>query len=131
MTPARRDPRAPRQRVYCVLLAAMLAPPLAAYAAERTFEFRVVHGVVPANERHVRVNEGDVVTLLFTSDRALLLHLHGYELEWRVEPGTPASVTFTARLTGRFPVHAHDAGGRAHANANAETALVYVDVYPR
>jgi hypothetical protein len=119
---------AERRRAFLALLfAAALAPSLAC-AAERTFDFRVVHGVVPANARHVRVDEGDVVTLRFTSDQPLTLHLHGYELEWRVQPGREQSVTFTARLTGRFPVHAHDAGG---AGAHAEAALVYVEVYPR
>jgi hypothetical protein len=98
------------------------------HAAALTFDFQVTDGAVPPKMRLVRVKEGDEVTLRFTSDRRLLLHLHGYEIEWSVEPGKVATVTFTATLTGRFPVHAHDTGA---GGAHGESVLVEVEVYPR
>ena len=100
-----------------------------ARAAPLTFEFNVVNGAVPADMRVVRVKEGDVVTLRFRSDKPLVLHLHGYEIEIKVSPGSVGTMAFTARLTGRFPVHVHGVGGGAHANE--ESVLVEVEVYPR
>ncbi len=35
------------------------------------------------------------------------LHLHGYDIEKRIEPGAVTEMTFTARATGRFPVEVH------------------------
>jgi translation initiation factor IF-1 len=104
---------------------------LAARAAEFTFDLRVEDGRVPESMRLIRVKQGDVVTLQWTVDRPLLLHLHGYDIEWRVQPGTVGKVSFTARLTGRFPVHAHDTGTRANEHAHEDSPLVYVEVYPR
>jgi translation initiation factor IF-1 len=104
---------------------------LGARAAELTFDLRVEDGRVPQSMRLIRVKQGDVVTLQWTVDRALLLHLHGYDVEWRVQPGTVGKVSFTARLTGRFPLHAHDTGTRANDRAHEDGPLVYVEVYPR
>ena len=98
------------------------------HAAALAFDIRVQNGRVPGDIRLVRVKEGDVVTLRVTSDRPLDLHLHGYDIEWRVQPGVTSTQTFTARLTGRFPVHAH---GASATNAHDEAPLLYVEVYPR
>jgi hypothetical protein len=113
-------------RAAAALALVVAAPPAGAEAL--AFEFAVVNGAVPPNVRVVRVKEGDAVTLRFRSDKALVLHLHGYEIETRVAAGGTATMTFTARLTGRFPVHVHGVGA---AQANAESVLVEVEVYPR
>jgi hypothetical protein len=104
---------------------------LGARAAELTFDLRLEGGRVPESMRLIRVKQGDVVTLQWTVDRPLLLHLHGYDIEWRVQPGTVGKVSFAARLTGRFPVHAHDTGTRANDRTHEDSPLVYVEVYPR
>ncbi len=68
------------------------------------------------------------VLAAWTTDRPLTLHLHGYDIEKRVAPGTVTEMTFTADATGRFPVHVHAQGaGPAHE----EALLVNVEVYPR
>jgi len=100
-------------------------------AAEVAFDLRLQDGRVAENMRLIRITQGDVVTLRWTTDRPLLLHLHGYDIEWQVQPGIVGKVTFTARLTGRFPVHAHDAATRKGGSAHEEDPLVYVEVYPR
>ncbi len=104
---------------------------LGARGAEVAFDLRVENGRVPESMRQIRVTQGDVVTLRWTADRPLLLHLHGYDIEWRVQPGIVGKITFTARLTGRFPVHAHDAAARENGSAHEDSPLVYVEVYPR
>ncbi len=102
---------------------------LAASAAELAFDLKIERGSVPANMRLIRVKQGDSVTLRFTSDRPIALHLHGYDIEKKVEPGSVAEMKFSARATGRFPVevHAKAGGGSAHG----EAALVQIEVYPQ
>ena len=89
----------------CLLsLSLALAPKLAvsgAKADELTFELRIERGHVPANMRLIRVKQGDVVKLRWSSDRSIALHLHGYDIERKIEPGVVAEMTFTARATGR------------------------------
>jgi len=100
-----------------------------AMAAQLTFDLKVERGGVAENMRLIRVEQGDAVTLRWTSDQPLVLHLHGYDIEKRVAPGPATEMTFTAYATGRFPIHVHmqGAGGRAHE----EAPLVNVEVYPR
>jgi translation initiation factor IF-1 len=100
-------------------------------AAELTFNLRIENGRVPEKMRLVRVVQGDIVRLQWSVDRPVTLHLHGYDIERRFEPGTAGEMTFTARATGRFPVHAHAAGERTSDHVHEETPLLYVEVYPR
>ena len=111
------------------LLLIALSAGVPAMAAQLTFDVKIEHGRVAENMRLIRVKQGDVVTLRWTSDQPLVLHLHGYDIEKRVAPGPATEMTFTAYATGRFPihVHAHGAGDRAHE----EAPLVDVEVYPR
>jgi FtsP/CotA-like multicopper oxidase with cupredoxin domain len=118
-----------RRRCVCVLalLAAtalgLAARPVAAGA--RVIDLAIRGGTLPLEQRLIRVQQGDVVTLRWTSDRVLTLHLHGYDVEQRVVPGTPATMTFTARATGRFAIEVH--GGQA----GRDTTLAYLEVHPR
>jgi len=120
-----------RYLMLALLVFVATADPLDTQAAELTFDLRLQDARVPESMQLIRVKQGDVVTLRWTADRPVLLHLHGYDIEWRVWPGTVGSVTFTARLTGRFPVHAHDNATRANDHAYEDSPLVYVEVYPR
>jgi hypothetical protein len=99
-----------------------------AQAAELIFALKIAHGQVPANMRLIRVMQGDAVKLELSSDQRQIVHLHGYEIQKEVAPGTVSELAFTANLTGRFPVHLHgdhdDAGGH-------EDTLVNIEVYPR
>ena len=110
-----------------LLLAALaLVLPLAstAIAAERVFDLTITHGQLAAGQDTIRVQQGDNVVLRWHSDRPIILHLHGYEIETRVVPGAVAETHFEARATGRFPVHVH-AG-----QARSESVLAYLEVYP-
>ncbi len=98
-------------------------------AAEVTFVLPIANGRVPENMRLIRVKRNDVVTLKWSADKAMRLHLHGYDIEKEVAPGAVTEMTFTARATGRFTVEPHLAkqpgGGHAHGNV-----LVTIEVYP-
>lgn len=101
-----------------------------ARGAELTFDIRIERGSVPEAMRLMRVNEGDVVRLRWTSDRPLVLHLHGYDIERRVVVGTVSEFTFTAAATGRFPIEIHGSGGGS-GGAHHEAPLAVIEVYPR
>ena len=94
-------------------------------AEPRVIERTIQAGVLPAPQRVVRVPQGEEVTLRWTTDLPVTLHLHGYDIETAVKPGAPATMTFRARATGRFPITLH----RAHGGA--EATLGYVEVHPR
>ena len=93
-------------------------------AEPRVFELVVKNGQLPEDRRVVRVWQGDEVTLRWTVDRALTVHLHGYDIETRLAPGAPVSVRFTARATGRFAIELHGDGGK-------EQTVAYLEVHPR
>jgi hypothetical protein len=94
-----------------------------ATAEPRVFELAITNGRLPETQRLVRVRQGDEVTLKWTTDRALTLHLHGYDLEAKLMPETPVDMRFTARATGRFPIEIHAAG--------TEHTIGHLEVHPR
>jgi hypothetical protein len=53
------------------------------------------------------VRRGDRVVLVVRSDVTGDVHLHGYDLEQRVAPGTPARIRFRATIPGRFEIELH------------------------
>jgi hypothetical protein len=102
-----------------------LALVVAAAAAEpRVIELALREGRLPERQRVITVRQGDDVTLAWTTDRPVTLHLHGYDLETKATPGTPVSMRFVARATGRFPIEMHGAQG-------AHTVVGYLEVHPR
>jgi hypothetical protein len=123
----------PTHSIRGMLVLAMLAVGAASAAAqgpEVVFDLKVEKGRVAPSMRLVRVKQGDAVKLRWTSDRPIVLHLHGYDIETKVEPGAVAEMAFAARATGRFPVEEHkpDAkGGHSHG----EAPLVRIEVRPR
>ena len=108
-----------------LIIAALCASPARAQTAVQTYDIRVDHGV--ANTPLIRVRQGDWVRLRWISDRPIVLHLHGYDIETKIGPGTVGVMDFAARATGRFPVEVHgSAGGHSHG----EAPLVRIEVYP-
>ena len=102
-----------------------------AQAADVAFDLRIERGRVPANMRVIRVKQGDNVTLRWSSDRTINLHLHGYDIEKKLEAGVTADMTFHARATGRFAVEIHTSKAGAGGHAHGEAPLVQVEVHPR
>ena len=112
-------------------LALLLITTAPAFAAELTFDMKIERGRVPQAMRLIRVNEGDVVKLRWTSDQPIVLHLHGYDIEKRVAPGAVIELAFTAFATGRFQVHVHAQGAGGSRHAHEEALLATIEVYPR
>jgi hypothetical protein len=100
-------------------------------AADLVFDIKIEHGRVPDTMHLMRVHEGDGVRLRWTSDRPLVLHLHGYDLEHRVAVGAVTEFAFTAYATGRFPIEIHGAGAGAGNAVHGDAPLAIIEVYPR
>jgi hypothetical protein len=101
-----------------------------AQTAQVTFDLSIERDRVGANMRLIRVRQGDAVKLRWTTDRPIILHLHGYDIEAKVEPGAVTEMAFTARATGRFPVEEHRPNAKG-GHSHAEAPLVRIEVYPR
>jgi hypothetical protein len=112
-----------------LLLIGMLAP-ARAQAADVTFDIRIDKGHVAPKMRLIRVAQGDNVRLRWTSDRPIVVHLHGYDIEKRVVPGAVAEMAFTAHATGRFGVEEHKPNARG-GHSHGEASLVRIEVRPR
>jgi hypothetical protein len=110
--------------VACVLAPSLTA--LQASAAELSFLLPIENGRVPENVRTIRVHQNDVVTLKWSTDKPITIHLHGYDIEKQVRPGVLTEMTFTARATGRFTIEPHD----ANASGSHGRPLVTLEVYP-
>jgi hypothetical protein len=113
--------------VGAVLAWATRAMIIGAGAAELTFDLHIERGRVAENMSVIRVKQGDVVRLRWSTDRSIILHLHGYDVERKIEPSAIGVMEFAAQATGRFPVEVHRSpGGHSHG----ETPLVRIEVYP-
>ncbi|NJP90807.1 hypothetical protein HCN51_15300 [Nonomuraea sp. FMUSA5-5] len=55
----------------------------------------------------LEVGRGRQVSITVTSDVADEVHVHGYDLVAELRPGVPATLRFTADLTGVFQVETH------------------------
>lgn len=102
----------------------------AAQAAEVAFDIKIDKGQVAQSQRLIRVRQGDAVKLRWTTDRPIMLHLHGYDIEVKVEPGSVTEMAFTARATGRYPIEEHKPNAKG-GHSHGEAPLVRFEVYPR
>ena len=102
-----------------------------AIAAELTFDLHIERGRLPENMQTIRVQQGDIVKLRCTADRRTTLHLHGYDIELRIEPGASKELSFAARATGRFPLHVHGPAERSGSHAHEEPPLATIEVHPQ
>jgi hypothetical protein len=113
----------PRARFALLVVGFVVLVTGRALAEPRLFELTLKDGRLPESQRLLRVQQGDDVTLRWTTDRPLTLHLHGYDLEAKLVPQTPVELRFPARATGRFPLEIHGAG--------TERTVGHLEVLPR
>jgi hypothetical protein len=113
----------------CPYYAVLLMPLALAAAGPVVVELALVRGKPEGGVRTVRVERDDALEIKARSDEPLEIHIHGYDVTLRVQPGAVASVRMGAKLVGRFPVTAHlhgKEGGKA-----SEPTLLYLEVHPR
>ena len=106
----------PRLNLTLLLISTIaLAALLAAACEDRepqdlSFNMTIEGGELAGDESTLTVNQNDTVTIDWTSDMPLLVHLHGYNIETQLEPGMAASMEFVADATGRYDIAIHAAG---------------------
>jgi hypothetical protein len=98
------------------------APSTATTPAARTkvITIRVVGGLPQGGIQRPTVDQGDKVVLVVRTDSGEAVHLHGYNIEKDVVPGTPVRIPFTASIAGRFELELHP----------ADTLLAEIEVRP-
>ncbi|MGK5048188.1 hypothetical protein ACQ4WP_20190 [Janthinobacterium sp. GB4P2] len=84
----------------------------------------------------IRVHQDSVITLDWTTDEIVNIHLHGYDQLLTVKPGETQAMRIDASVPGRFPVSAHGYGAQAEHKGkqhkhHREAPLMYLEVLPR
>ena len=100
-------------------------------AARRSYELRIEKGKLPPGAKSLRAVEGEQVGLRWVSDEPTTVHLHGYDVELALVPGTTGTMTFQAYATGRFPITLHGDRRAGQPGAHKERTLLYLEVHPR
>jgi hypothetical protein len=70
----------------------------------RTYNLVVQNRHLIEGDTVLTAKKGDTVSITITADESDELHLHGYDLSTEFEAGAPATITFVANKTGRFPM---------------------------
>ena len=96
----------------------------------RIFSLTVSQGQVAANNRTIKVLEGDLVELQWIADEKLTLHLHGYDVTLELMAGEPGTMGFTAHAAGRYPVAIHRSSDHKKSGHH-RSAVLHVEVHPR
>lgn len=89
--------------------------------APNTFDLVIQNKKVVSGPTTIKVNQGDEVTIKITSDEAEEFHVHAYDNSVELEPGKQATLTFNAKLSGRFPFELE----------NSKTEVGVLEVQPR
>jgi hypothetical protein len=55
-----------------------------------------------------KIDKGDKLVLVIRSDAGEEVHVHGYDVERKLKPGTPLRIPITASIPGRFEVELHE-----------------------
>jgi hypothetical protein len=110
-------------------MGAALLLPTPAHADEKSFTLRIERGKVPPDTRVLKVKRGDTVKIDATTDRAVVIHVHGLRVEIAAAPDKPGSATFPASATGRFPIQLHTADEKSSHHHGPP--LAHLEVHPK
>jgi hypothetical protein len=83
---------------------------LAQTNSDSPISFVVKEGKLVSGPKVTQLKQDDSVTLTIVSDRADELHLHVFNLKWKLELSQPGSLSFIANHTGRFQLELHKSG---------------------
>ena len=90
-------------------------------------EVQIEHRKV-VGDQVIRLTQEQDVRIIWTTDEAAELHIHGYDIRIDISPDAPAETSFTAHATGRFAVTSHGFGGD---HGHGHETLLYIEVYPK
>ena len=80
------------------------------------FEINISNGVLTDGEQKLVVTKDDNVRLIINSDKDLVMHLHGYDIEKNVKANQETYLDFHAHATGRFLVNTHELADEVHGH---------------
>ncbi len=72
---------------------------------------RIQGGALAGEIEQIEATTGETVRFRVVADEAWDLHVHGYEVERTVQPGTPLVVSFPAEIEGAFEAEVHGVAG--------------------
>jgi hypothetical protein len=72
---------------------------------------RIQGGALVGDVEQIDVSTGETVRFRVVADQPWDLHIHGYEVEDEVLPGTPLEISFPAEIEGAFEAEVHGAAG--------------------
>ena len=75
----------------------------------------------------IRLTHERDVRIIWTTDEAAELHIHGYDIRFEITPDGPVETSFKTHATGRFAVTSHGFGGD---HGHGHETLLYIEVYP-
>jgi len=112
------------------LLVSLVASPLLSYsviatAASLVFAVSIQGDDRPGTPQVLKATQGDHVTIEWSTNKKAVVHIHPYDIEQELAPGTPSRTELTAKLSGRFPVEAH------FAARSGRRIVAYLEVQPR
>jgi len=116
-----------RRGVCNVTIVLLLLAVRVAWGETRVVDLKVVSDRV-VGPSTVRIRKGETVVLRWQVDKAMALHVHGYDLHAQAKPDAPASIAVEGRYAGRFPVTVH--GSATPGASHHERVLLYLEVYP-
>lgn len=111
----------------CLVLLALASAAPAGAGQAGAVAVTVEGGEITGDSDTFRFTEGEEIVILWTSDAAMELHVHGYDLTVPANPEAPAEMRFTGTIPGRFPVTSHGAAGDAPGGHHT---LIYIEIYP-
>ena len=76
-------------------------------ATPTTIAIVVKEGRPQGGIKRPTIEKGDKVVVVVRTDAGEEVHLHGYDIEKPVTPGTSVRIPFTAGLPGRFELELH------------------------
>jgi hypothetical protein len=82
-------------------------PPTATTPEPRQIEIVVEGGEPRGGIQRPVVQQGERIVLLIRADAGEEVHVHGYDVERPIQPGTPLLIPITASIPGRFEVELH------------------------
>ncbi|GII52364.1 hypothetical protein Pth03_07530 [Planotetraspora thailandica] len=86
------------------------AAPAASAASVKEINVTIAGKTVTPPPGRIDVAKGQTVRIIVTSDVADEAHVHGYDKEASLQPGTPATIEFVADQDGLFEVETHESG---------------------
>lgn len=111
----------PKENVQTLQVSQKTGVPATAESNIKTFELVVKEKKLAAGSSVLKVDQGDEVTLKITSDESEEFHVHAYDVSVELVPDEQATLTFSAKISGRFPFELEE----------SKTELGVIEVQPK